>query len=1176
MLVSVCPAQPLVPLVPPLAPTEPSLVGWRRSWRPDSTVVAAPPTDTPQPCSSQLQAAARRSSYQFHTQSIYTQNMLGCKTDTSICELIGTASKHDALAVCGQETWRSGTEVFQQSGWTFIGHGPDHQSGRGSMGVSILLSGRGSAAWERAGREKHAAGPRLLAVRLVLRCGKRGTHYHRKIGVFLVSAYAPTTGHPAAAHDAYYDDLSRLIARRQPGDVLVVCTDANASIGRDSLGGDSDGSGRAGAVGPFGLPHINAAGRRLRGFLQAQQLASLTTFFRKQFYGTWIHPRSKLAYQLDHILVARDDLCRFKDAGSCPFQLINSDHRAVGCKLLARVSFRRKADPRSSLLRLDTSSLYDLTGQQAFARNFVHRVKETSLIAPKVQTALEVGNDGRVTLHLTTCVTVVPSVPYVNVAQALKATAMELLPVKPKPQPAWFEAKRELLTKLIASRDAALNAHHLRPSPETATSRSLARATLQTGLRAAKSDWVVNTCKQVSDGVVAQHGTSKAWKLVAELRDGLGGVRRHPAPAKMRMPDGSLAATPEENAAVFATHFKQLYGRVPICDTSIPELLRQRPVAADLDHPPTHAETHCALSRLRDTGPGDSGLPARFWKALGSTEESFVMVHQLMLDFWDTELMPAEWETGLLKILAKKGDKSDPGNYRGIMLLEVAYKVMANILHLRLQPVLESPTHVDHESQCGFRTKRGTCDASSSIKTLVKKRREHGLDTWILFIDLVKAFDRVPRCATKKPPVETEAAAEAASDVEIGMLWRVLLKFGVPPKLVRMLISMHETVTVKFDVDGVVTTLLSIIGVKQGDLLGPELFDFYIAAVMETWRTTHSYEVCAFRTRDDFKMTGRNINATGDDFSVPDSLYADDTGLPFCSRADLEQQTPLLMTHFADWGMEIHAGVLDPMVHSGLLDFTALPPIKKSKSEVLFCSKPHHLYSDPTSFDGTDLSPILLPNNGFMEVVDRFPYLGDIVSRDGDDAAAVDARVESGGKAFGALRACVFASTSISNKAKKAVYEAIVLSTVLYGCETWSLTEELYRRLRCMHAHHLRAMCRVSRSQAWEHHISTQELGQRLGLDSIEFYIARRQLRWLGHVSRMPYETRLPRRLLSAWVPHRRPIGSPSMTYGRSIFKALEMFRIDKTRWPELAANRSAWRETLRTGVAPQAFLFLF
>eukprot|EP00966_Prymnesium_polylepis_P132736 3068588-Prymnesium_polylepis.1 len=63
---------------------------------------------------------------------------------------------------------------------------------------------------------------------------------------------------------------------------------------------------------------------------------------------------------------------------------------------------------------------------------------------------------------------------------------------------------------------------------------------------------------------------------------------------------------------------------------------------------------------------------------------------------------------------------------------------------------------------------------------------------------------------------------------------------------------MHETVNVKFDVDGVVKTLLSIIGGKQGDLLGPELFDFYTAAIMETWRSTSSYELCTFRTRPDF------------------------------------------------------------------------------------------------------------------------------------------------------------------------------------------------------------------------------------------------------------------------------------------------------------------------------------
>ena len=49
-----------------------------------------------------------------------------------------------------------------------------------------------------------------------------------------------------------------------------------------------------------------------------------------------------------------------------------------------------------------------------------------------------------------------------------------------------------------------------------------------------------------------------------------------------------------------------------------------------------------------------------------------------------------------------------------------------------------------------------------------------------LFIDLVKAFDRVPRNSEKKPDKEKEKAAEAASNEEIGMLWRVLLKYGVP------------------------------------------------------------------------------------------------------------------------------------------------------------------------------------------------------------------------------------------------------------------------------------------------------------------------------------------------------------------------------------------------------------
>jgi hypothetical protein len=360
---------------------------------------------------------------------------------------------------------------------------------------------------------------------------------------------------------------------------------------------------------------------------------------------------------------------------------------------------------------------------------------------------------------------------------------------------------------------------------------------------------------------------------------------------------------------------------------------------------------------------------------------------------------------------------------------------------------------------------------------------------------------------------------------------------------------------VQFDVDGVTKTLAAVIGVKQGDLLGPILFTFFMAAVMETWRRQSTYELPTFCTARDFQMTGRRPSARGEEFTVPDSEYADDTGLPFCSRADLDAQTPRVCAHFRRWGMEVHEGILDE--HGQV--------VKDSKTEALFCPAPLHTYKDASTFDGADLSLVRLPNRGFVKIVEQFPYLGDTVARNAGDGNAVDSRLKAAGKAFGALRACIFASNWVSMHAKRIVYESIVLSMLLYGSEGWCLSEADRGRLRLFHAQCLRAMCRVTRTHTWKHHISTQELGQRLGLESIDIYITRRQLRWAGHVSRMDFD-RLPRRMLTAWVRAPRPRGAPKMTYGRSIGKALDQFSIDRATWPELAADRSAWRETLRLG----------
>ena len=187
----------------------------------------------------------------------------------------------------------------------------------------------------------------------------------------------------------------------------------------------------------------------------------------------------------------------------------------------------------------------------------------------------------------------------------------------------------------------------------------------------------------------------------------------------------------------------------------------------------------------------------------------------------------------------------------------------------------------------------------------------------------------------------------------------------------------------------------------------------------------------------------------------------------------------------------------------------------------------------------------------------------------GNDAIDVDSRIEAAGKAFGALRGCVFSSTHINTVAKRAVYESLILGILLYGAESWSNTEVMLDRLRVFHARCVRSMCRVSRKHTWQHHISTGELEQRLGLDTIDTYLKRRQLRWLGHIARMDHAQRLPRRMLSSWVPHPRPRGAPPMTYGRGIKKALLEFNIEQSSWPSLAADRVAWRSTLKVGHPP-------
>ena len=79
---------------------------------------------------------------------------------------------------------------------------------------------------------------------------------------------------------------------------------------------------------------------------------------------------------------------------------------------------------------------------------------------------------------------------------------------------------------------------------------------------------------------------------------------------------------------------------------------------------------------------------------------------------------------------------------RGIMLLGAFSKPVSMIIANRLDRVLKEE---GLEAQNGFTGGRGCSDGSFSLRQALKRRREHGLESWVLFVDLVKAFDSVPR-----------------------------------------------------------------------------------------------------------------------------------------------------------------------------------------------------------------------------------------------------------------------------------------------------------------------------------------------------------------------------------------------------------------------------------------------
>ena len=126
----------------------------------------------------------------------------------------------------------------------------------------------------------------------------------------------------------------------------------------------------------------------------------------------------------------------------------------------------------------------------------------------------------------------------------------------------------------------------------------------------------------------------------------------------------------------------------------------------------------------------------------------------------------------------------------------------------------------------------------------------------------------------------------------------------------------------------------------------------------------------------------------------------------------------------------------------------------------------------------------------------------------------VSMRLGRESRAFACLRSPIFHNKKVSMAMKCEVHNAVVLPTLLYGAETWTVKADSVRRMRGFHNRCMRSMLGVSRLQQWKERITSRELAETIGMtESMAEILRRHRLRWLGHVARME-DSRMPKQLL--------------------------------------------------------------
>ena len=171
----------------------------------------------------------------------------------------------------------------------------------------------------------------------------------------------------------------------------------------------------------------------------------------------------------------------------------------------------------------------------------------------------------------------------------------------------------------------------------------------------------------------------------------------------------------------------------------------------------------------------------------------------------------------IINLYKGKGDTLERGNYRGLKLTEHCLKVVERVLEKIGRDLLSI-----YEIQFGFVPGRGTTDAIFIIRQLQKKHLAKEKNLFFAFVDLEKAFERVPR----------------------DILWWSMRCLGLPEWYVSMVQAMYSKASSRVCVNNCLSDSFTVqVEVHQGSVLSPFLFIVVLEALSCEFRTGCPWEL---------------------------------------------------------------------------------------------------------------------------------------------------------------------------------------------------------------------------------------------------------------------------------------------------------------------------------------------